>query len=97
MQKAWIRIPLKILLVYFIACTPDMWKLLMLKPPLSIASIVFVLASSFAAPWAYFLRMGRGEMEYLPAFVPFAVILAVGLYIVWFTESRKTGRDGPAR
>jgi predicted LPLAT superfamily acyltransferase len=89
MQKPWLRRFLKILLVYFIACAPDMWKLAMLGPPVSFASAVFILASSLAAPPVYLYRMLRGEIEYLPAFAPFAVILAIGLVIVWLTERKR--------
>ena len=93
LKKAWLRIPLKILLVYFIACTPGMWTLAMLKPPLSIASILFILASSFSAPWAYLARMARGEMEYLRPFTPFMVLLVIGLMVVWWTESSQAAPD----
>jgi len=89
MQKTWLRWLLKILLVYFIACTPDMWKLATLGPPMSFASVVFILASSLAAPWVYLIRMIGGEIEYLPAFAPFAGIFAIGLAVIWFTERGK--------
>jgi hypothetical protein len=92
MRNAWLRIPLKIALVYFLACTPDMWKLAMLKPPFSIASIVFMLASSLRAPWTYLSRMARGEMEYLPAMTPFVIVLVIGLLVVSYTE-----RNPPAK
>lgn len=91
MQRTWNRLSLKILLVYFVACMPDMWMLAKLGPPASIASALFILASSLAAPWVYLLRLARGEFEYLPAFAPFVIILAIGLVIVWLTErNRKT-------
>jgi hypothetical protein len=93
MRNAWIRRLLKVLLVYFIACAPDMWKLAMLGPPVSFASGLFILASSLAAPPVYLYRMLFGELAYLPAFAPFAVIFAAGLAVVWLTER---GRQ-PAR
>ena len=89
MQRTWLRLSLKILLVYFIACAPDMWKLAMLGPPLSFVTVVFILASSLAAPWVYLIRMIMGELEYLPAFAPFAILFAVGLAVVWWTERRR--------
>ena len=89
MHRTWLRWLLKILLVYFIACTPDMWKLAMLGPPVSVATVVFILASSLAAPWVYLVRMIFGEMDYLPAFAPFAVIFTIGLVVVWLTERKK--------
>ena len=42
-----------------------------------------------AAPWAYLIRMIRGELEYLPAFAPFAIILVIGIAVVWLTERKK--------
>lgn len=93
MNNPLVRWALKILLVYFLSCTPDMWKLAMLKPPFSIASIVFILASSLAAPWTYLMRMARGEMEYLPAFTPFLIILVVGLLVVSYTERKPPARQ----
>jgi len=95
MRKPWVRRLLKILLVYFIACAPDMWKLATLGPPASFASLVFILLSSLAGPPVYLYRMILGELDYLPAFAPFAVIFAVGLIVVWVTESRK-GAAGAA-
>ena len=89
MKKPWFRWTLKILLVYFTACTPDMWKLAMLGPPVSIASLVFILASSLAGPWVYLIRIARGEIEYLPAFAPFAVIFTIGAAIAWWTERKR--------
>ena len=92
MKRTWLRLALKILLVYFIACAPDMWKLAMLGPPPSIATVIFILASSLAAPWVYLIRMISGELEYLPALAPFAIIFAIGLAVVWWTERRKPGQ-----
>ena len=89
MKKPWLRWTLKILLVYFIACAPDMWKLAMLGPPLSIATVVFILASSLVAPPVYLVRMIFGELEYLPALAPFAIIFTIGLAAVWWTELRR--------
>jgi len=89
MQKTWLRLSLKILLVYFIACAPDMWKLAMLGPPLSVATVVFILASSLVAPPVYLVRMILGEFAYLGALAPFAIIFAIGLVVVWLTERRK--------
>jgi hypothetical protein len=88
MRTAWLRRLLKVLLVYSIACAPDMWKLAMLGPPVSFASVLFILASSLAAPPVYLYRMMGGQLEYLPAFAPFAVIFSVGLIVVWLTERR---------
>ena len=90
MKKTWLRILLKVLLVYFLACVPGMWMLAALGPPVSVASAVFILASSLAGPWAYLFRMINGEMEYLAAFAPFALILAIGLAVIWFTERKRT-------
>lgn len=91
MQRTWLRLSLKILLVYFIACTPDMWKLAMLGPPLSVATVVFILASSLVAPPVYLVRIIFGEFAYLGALAPFAIIFAVGCVIVWFTERKRRG------
>jgi len=88
MQKTWLRRLLKILFVYFIACAPDMWKLAMLGPPVSPASALFIVASSIAGPPVYLYRMVLGEIAYLPALAPFAVIFAVGLIVVWVSERR---------
>ena len=88
MRKPWVRRLLKILLVYLVACAPDMWKLAMLGPPVSLASLVFILASSLAGPPVYLYRMLAGELSYLPAFAPFAAIFAVGAVVVWVTERR---------
>lgn len=88
-RRARVRRLLKILLVYFIACAPDMWKLAMLGPPVSFASALFILASSLASPPVYVYRMLAGELAYLPAFAPFAVIFAIGSIIVWVTERRR--------
>ena len=65
MKKPWLRWALKILLVYFIACMPDMWKLASLGPPLSLATVVFILASSLVAPPVYLVRIIFGEIAYL--------------------------------
>jgi hypothetical protein len=92
MRKPWLRRLLKILLVYFIACAPDMWKLAQLGPPVAPASALFILASSLAAPPVYLYRMILGEIAYLPALAPFAIIFSAGLIIVWVTERRR--RDG---
>jgi hypothetical protein len=89
MQRTWLRRLLKILLVYCIACAPDMWKLAMLGPPASLASALFILASSLAAPPVYLYRMILGELAYLPAFAPFAVIFSAGLVVVWIMERRR--------
>ena len=89
MHRTRLRRALKILLAYFIACTPDMWMLAMLGPPVSVASAVFILASSLTAPWVYLYRIIGGEIAYLPAIAPFAVILAIGLAVVWLTERKK--------
>jgi hypothetical protein len=95
MHRTWLRRLLKILLVYFIACAPDMWKLAMIGPPVSPGSLAFILASSLAAPPVYLYRIARGELDYLPALAPFAVIFAVGAIVVWITERRRTAaRDG---
>ena len=85
-MKPWLRWALKILLVYFIACVPDMVKLVMLGPSLSLTTVVFVLLSSFVSPWLYLSRMIGGEPAYFPAFAPFAIIFAIGLAVVWWTE-----------
>ena len=89
MRKPWVRRLLKVLLVYFIACAPDMWKLAMLGPPVSFASALFILASSLAAPPVYLYRMILGELAYLPSFAPFAVLFSAGLVVVWITERRR--------
>jgi hypothetical protein len=90
MNGTWLRRLLKVLLVYFIACVPGMWMLAKLGPPVSFASAVFILASSLVGPWAYLSRMINGETEYLAAFAPFAIILAIGLAVVWLTERKRT-------
>ena len=89
MHRTWLRLSLKILLAYFIACTPDMVKLVMMGPSLSITTVVFVLLSGIVSPWLYVIRMIGGELAYFPAFAPFAVIFAVGLGVVWWTERRR--------
>lgn len=89
MRKPWVRRLLKILLVYFIACAPDMWKLAMLGPPVSFASLALILVTSLAAPPVYLYRMVLGELAYLPAFAPFAIIFSAGLIVVWITERRR--------
>ena len=89
MQKTWLRRLLKVLLVYFIACTPDMIKLVMMGPSLSVTTVVFVLLSSFVSPWLYLVRMIGGELAYLPAFAPFAILFAIGLAVIWFTERKR--------
>jgi hypothetical protein len=94
MKKPWLRWTLKILLVYFIACTPDMWKLAMLGPPLSVATIVFILTSSLVAPPVYLVRMILGEFEYLGALAPFAIIFTIGLVVVWLTERKRNAAQG---
>lgn len=89
MKRPWLRWTLKILLVYFIACTPDMVKLVMMGPSLSITTVVFVLLSGIVSPWLYVFRMIGGELGYFPAFAPFAAIFAIGLALVWWAERRK--------
>ena len=89
MRKPWARWLLKVLLVYVVACAPDMWKLAMLGPPVSFASVLFILASSLAAPPVYLYRIAMGEPSYLPALAPFAAIFAAGLIVVWITERRR--------
>ena len=89
MKKPWLRWTLKILLVYFIACTPDMVKLVMMGPSLSVTTVVFVLLSGIVSPWLYVFRMIGGELAYFPAFAPFAVIFAIGLAVAWWTEHRR--------
>lgn len=89
MRKPWVRRLLKILLVYFIACAPDMWKLATLGPPASFASALFVLATSLAAPPVYLYRMLGGDLAYLPALAPFAILFAAGVIVVWITERRR--------
>lgn len=93
MRKPWVRRLLKILLVYLIACAPDMWKLAMLGPPVSLASALFILASSLAGPPVYLYRMLAGELSYLPAFAPFAVIFAAGLIVAWISERKRAATD----
>ncbi len=88
-MKPWLRWTLKILLVYFVACTPDMVKLVMMGPSLSLTTVVFVLLSSFVSPWLYLSRMIGGELAYFPAFAPFAVIFAVGLAVAWWSERKR--------
>ena len=39
-------------------------------------------------PPVYLYRMVLGEIAYLPALAPFAVIFAVGLIVVWVSERR---------
>jgi hypothetical protein len=93
MRKPWVRRLLKVLLVYFIACAPDMWQLAMLGPPVSLASLALILVTSLAAPPVYLYRMILGDLAYLPAFAPFAVLFSAGLVVVWITERRRA----PAR
>ena len=97
MHKTWLRLLLKILLVYFLACIPGIWMLAKLGPPVSLASAMFILASSLAGPWAYLFRMISGEMEYLAALAPFAIILAIGLAVVWLTERKRTKQARDSR
>ena len=97
MRNPWVRRLLKLLLVYVVACLPDMWKLAMLGPPVSFASAVFILATSLAAPGVYLYRLIGGETEYLAAFAPFGIIMAIGLFIVWLTERRRTQSAVPVR
>lgn len=85
-RRPWIRRLLKILLVYVVACVPEMWSLAMLGPPMSFASLAFILVTSFAAPPVYVYRIIGGELSYLAAFAPFALIFSVGAVIVWLTE-----------
>jgi len=92
-MKPWLRWTLKILLVYFLACTPDMVKLLMMGPSLSLTTVVFVLLSSFVSPWLYLFRMIGGELAYFPAFAPFAIIFLIGLAIVWWTERKHVAKS----
>jgi hypothetical protein len=33
--------------------------------------------------------MIMGEIEYLPAFAPFAILFAIGLAVVWWTERKR--------
>jgi len=87
--KPWLRWTLKILLVYVLACTPDMVKLVMMGPSLSVTSVVFILVSSLISPWLYAFRMVGGELEYLPAFAPFAIIFTIGIAVVWWTERKR--------
>ena len=94
MQKTWLRWLLKILLVYFIACTPDMWKLAMLGPPLSVATVIFILASSLVAPPVYLVRMIFGEIAYLGAIAPFAIIFTIGLVVVWLSKRKRNAAQG---
>ena len=93
MRKAWIRRLLKLLLVYVVACVPDMWKLVSIGPPASIASALLILVTSLAAPPVYLYRLLTGESSYLAAVAPFAVIFAVGAIVVWVTERKRDGRD----
>jgi hypothetical protein len=89
MKKSWLRWTLKILLVYLLACTPDMVKLAMMGAPVSVTAILFILVSSIVSPWLYVFRMFGGELAYFPAFAPFAVIFAIGLAVVWWTERKR--------
>ena len=93
MRKPWVRWLLKLLLVYLVACVPDMWKLVSIGPPVSIASAVLILAASLAAPPVYLFRLAAGEASYLAAVAPFAAIFAVGTIIVWATERNRDVRD----
>jgi hypothetical protein len=89
MRKPWVRRLLKVLLVYCVACAPDMWKLAMLGPPVSFSSLALILVTSLAAPPVYLYRMILGELDYLPSFAPFAVLFSAGLIVVWITERRR--------
>ena len=89
MRRPWVRRLLKILLVYAVACGPDMWKLVSIGPPASVASALLILATSLAAPPVYLYRLATGELSYLAAVAPFAVIFAMGAIVVWLTERRR--------
>lgn len=89
MHKPWGRRLLKLLAVYVIACTPDMWKLASIGPPVSGSSLALILATSLAAPPVYLYRLLAGEPAYLAAVAPFAAILAIGAVAVWLTERRR--------
>ncbi len=89
MRRPWVRRLLKILLVYFVACAPDIWKLAMLGPPVSFASLALILVTSLAAPPVYLYRTILGEPAYLASFAPFAVIFSAGLIAVWITERKQ--------
>ncbi len=89
MRRPWVRRLLKLLLVYVVACTPDMWKLVLIGPPVSIASLALILVTSLTAPPVYLYRLLAGEPSYLAAIAPFAVIFIIGAIIVRVTERRR--------
>ena len=89
MKKPWLRWTLKILLVYFLACTPDIVKLAMMAGAPSVTGIVFILFAALVSPWLYVFRMFGGELAYFPAFAPFLVIFLAGLAVAWWTERKR--------
>lgn len=88
MHRTWLRWTLKILLVYLLACVPDMVKLALLGGGFSVTGIIFILLAALTSPWLYLFRMFGGELAYFPAFAPFLVILVAGLAVAWWTEHR---------
>lgn len=89
MHKPWLRWTLKVLLVYLLACTPDMVKLALLGGGFSVTGVLFILLAALTSPWLYVTRMLGGELAYFPAFAPFLVIFVVGLAVAWWTERRR--------
>jgi len=92
-RNPWVRRLLKILLVYAVACVPDMWKLVSIGPPVSIASAVLILVTSLTAPPVYLFRLAAGEPSYLAAVAPFALLFAVGAIVVYVTERKRDVQD----
>jgi len=88
-MKPWLRWTLKILLVYLLACTPDMVKLAMMGGAPSLIGILFILFSALVSPWLYVFRMIGGELAYFPACATFAVFFVIGLPVVWWTERKR--------
>jgi len=85
-----IRVALKILAVYLIACVPLFFLASVQGRHGPIMSKLAAFFFALAMPWTETFRMLRGDFVLAPFVVMFFVLFIAGIVIVWLTErSRK--------
>jgi 4-amino-4-deoxy-L-arabinose transferase-like glycosyltransferase len=92
------RITLKILIAYLLACIPYfLLTFVSFGHGGPIMSLGFGFAALFALrfPWAAIGRVFLGEYDFLIGVIPFLLFFAIGLFCVWITERKR--KSAPAR
>ena len=81
-----LRIALKIVAAYLIACLPSLFVATASGPHGAVWSLPEAVVVATWLHWAFIGRVLAGNSDGLPFALAFVVIFSVGLFFVWFTE-----------